>query len=141
LDAFRKGRREIAERLFPVRREFPEHEYGMNDALVCCSYRACDYELRTAPGARTLAQEDLMNRLILTAAALTLVSSLMPANAQTPLRANERFCLEVRDATGPHPLLCRFENMEQCNASKTGFSDHCMINPEIAFQQQRTNRR
>ena len=80
-----------------------------------------------------------MNRLILTATVLTLVAAAMPANAQSPLRANERYCLEVRDATGPHPLLCRFENMEQCVASKTGFSDHCMINPEIAFRQQ--NRR
>jgi len=80
-----------------------------------------------------------MNRLILTAAVLALVAATTPASAQGPLRANERYCLEVRDATGPHPLLCRFENMQQCVASKTGFSDHCMINPEIAFRQQ--NRR
>lgn len=80
-----------------------------------------------------------MNRLILTTAVLALVAATMPANAQSLLRANERYCLEVRDATGPHPLLCRFENMQQCVASKTGFSDHCMINPEIAFRQQ--NRR
>lgn len=80
-----------------------------------------------------------MNRLILTTAVLALAAATMPVNAQSPLRANERYCLEVRDATGPHPLLCRFENMEQCVASKTGFSDHCMINPEIAFRQQ--NRR
>jgi len=80
-----------------------------------------------------------MKRLILTAAALVVTAMALPANAQSPLRANERYCLEVRDATGPHPLLCRFENMQQCVASKTGFSDHCMINPEIAFRQQ--NRR
>jgi len=81
-----------------------------------------------------------MNRFILIAAALTLVAVATQANAQGPLRANERYCLEVRDATGPHPLLCRFENMAQCEASRTGVSDHCMINPEIAFQQ-RQNRR
>jgi hypothetical protein len=82
-----------------------------------------------------------MNQLMLPAVALVLLFAALPADAQTPLRANERYCLEVRDATGPHPLLCRFENMAQCEASKTGFSDHCMINPELAFQQQRQNRR
>jgi hypothetical protein len=59
------------------------------------------------------------------------------ANAQTAVPANQRYCLEVRDATGPHPLLCRFTTIEQCNASKTGQSDFCMLNPELAFQQRR----
>ena len=82
-----------------------------------------------------------MNRLMLVIAAGLLGAATNSAGAEQPLRANERFCLEVRDATGPHPLLCRFENMSQCEASKTGFSDHCMINPVLAFQQQRQNRR
>jgi hypothetical protein len=59
------------------------------------------------------------------------------ANAQTAVLANQRYCLEVRDATGPHPLLCRFTTMDQCIASKTGQSDLCMLNPELAFQQRR----
>jgi hypothetical protein len=57
--------------------------------------------------------------------------------AQTPVPANQRYCLEVMDATGPHPLLCRFETMAQCAASRTWAGDHCMINPVIAFQQRR----
>jgi hypothetical protein len=73
--------------------------------------------------------------LIVTAAAASLFA--LAANAQTAVPANQRFCLEVRDATGPHPLLCRFTTMEQCNASKTGQSDSCMLNPELAFQQRR----
>ena len=60
----------------------------------------------------------------------------LAANAQT-VPANQRYCLEVRDATGPHPLLCRFTTMDQCIASKTGQSDFCMLNPELAFQQRR----
>jgi hypothetical protein len=59
------------------------------------------------------------------------------AQAQVPLPANQRFCLEVKDATGPHPLLCRFVTMEQCAASKTSQKDWCLLNPELAFQQRR----
>ena len=59
------------------------------------------------------------------------------ASAQAPTRANERFCLEVRDASGLHPLLCRFESMQQCIASKTSPNDGCMLNPWLAFQQRR----
>jgi hypothetical protein len=61
----------------------------------------------------------------------------LAANAQTAVPANQRYCLEVRDATGPHPLLCRFTTIDQCNASKTGQADACMLNPELAFQQRR----
>jgi hypothetical protein len=71
--------------------------------------------------------------LIATAAAACFLAA--SANAQTAVpAANQRYCLEVRDATGPHPLLCRFSTMEQCLASKTGQSDFCMLNPELAFQ-------
>jgi hypothetical protein len=70
--------------------------------------------------------------LIATAAATCLLAA--AASAQTAVPANQRYCLEVRDATGPHPLLCRFTSLEQCNASKTGNSDFCMINPVLAFQ-------
>jgi hypothetical protein len=51
-----------------------------------------------------------------------------------PLRANERYCLQVVDHDGPHPLLCRFETLAQCNASKTWHGDRCMLNPYLAFQ-------
>jgi hypothetical protein len=78
-----------------------------------------------------------MNRLALpfVLAATAVVAS--NALAQTPVPANQRYCLEVMDATGPHPLLCRFETMAQCEASRTWAGDHCMINPVIAFQQRR----
>jgi hypothetical protein len=71
--------------------------------------------------------------LIATAAAACFMAT--SASAQTAVPANQRFCLEVRDATGPHPLLCRFTTMDQCIASKTGQSDFCMLNPVLAFQQ------
>jgi Protein of unknown function (DUF3551) len=76
-----------------------------------------------------------MKTLIIATAAACIVAA--TANAQTAVPANQRFCLEVRDATGPHPLLCRFTSMDQCIASKTGQSDFCMLNPELAFQQRR----
>jgi hypothetical protein len=70
--------------------------------------------------------------LFVTAATGTLLA--IAANAQTPVPANQRYCLEVRDATGPHPPLCRFVTIEQCMASKTSQSDVCLINPELTFQ-------
>jgi hypothetical protein len=76
-----------------------------------------------------------MKTLLIATAAACLFA--VTANAQTTVAANQRYCLEVRDATGPHPLLCRFTTMDQCIASKTGQSDFCMLNPELAFQQRR----
>ncbi len=73
----------------------------------------------------------LLSTLVLAAVA----ASGTPASAQPPTRANERYCLEVRDASGLHPLLCRFETMQQCIASKTSPNDGCMLNPWLAFQQ------
>ena len=82
-----------------------------------------------------------MNYLVLAAAAVTLTVASVPANAQAPLRANERYCLLAYDNTGPNPLLCRFETMEQCFRSRAGSTDQCQINPAYVFEQQRTNRR
>ena len=59
------------------------------------------------------------------------------ASAQQTVRANERYCIEVSDSTGIHPLLCRFETYEQCIMSKTAPGDRCMLNPYLAFQQRR----
>ena len=81
-----------------------------------------------------------MTRLILPAAVLALLAGPVPASAQS-LPANQRYCLEVGDASGTHPLLCRFENRQQCEASKTALGDRCMINPQIAFQQRNDSRR
>jgi hypothetical protein len=75
------------------------------------------------------------------AVALIVLASMLPASAQTPLRANERYCLLAYDNTGPNALLCRFESVEQCNMSKAGSMDRCLINPELTFQQPRPYRR
>jgi len=59
------------------------------------------------------------------------------ALAQQPVRANERYCVEVLDKTGLHPWLCRFETYAQCVASKTSPGDRCWLNPHLGFQQRR----
>jgi hypothetical protein len=59
------------------------------------------------------------------------------ASAQQPVRANERYCIEVLDDTGPNPWECRFETYAQCLASKTSPGDKCWLNPYLAFQQRR----
>jgi hypothetical protein len=65
---------------------------------------------------------------------LTLISG---AFAQAPVPANQRFCLEAVDQSGPNPLLCRFATLEQCYASRTGHSDRCVLNPYLAFEPRR----
>ena len=64
--------------------------------------------------------------LIATAAACSVLA--VAANAQGTAPTPYRYCLEVRDATGPHPPLCRFVTLEQCMASKTSNSDACLVN-------------
>ena len=76
-----------------------------------------------------------MKALLLPATLATAVLCAVPAMAQSPVSANQRYCLEVRDATGIHPLLCRFESLAQCRASVTSVADVCMLNPALAFQQ------
>ncbi len=58
-------------------------------------------------------------------------------SAQQTVRANERYCVEVLDNTGPNPWLCRFETYEQCVASKTSPGDKCWLNPYLGFQPRR----
>jgi hypothetical protein len=70
--------------------------------------------------------------IVLAAAAALLIAA--SALAQAPVPANQRYCLEAMDDTGPNPLLCRFATLEQCNASRTGGSDRCVLNPALAFQ-------
>ena len=57
--------------------------------------------------------------------------------AQQPVRASERYCIEVLDDTGSNPWECRFETYAQCLASKTSPGDKCWLNPYLAFQQRR----
>lgn len=77
-------------------------------------------------------KENVMNWLWFAASAFVITAS--AAFAQSPVPANQTYCLEVRDGGGRHPPLCRFTTMAQCIASKTGQSDYCTLNPEIAFR-------
>lgn len=79
-----------------------------------------------------------MTRLVFLAAlTTTLLFSAMSANAEQRLRKNETYCLQATGGSrggGGEPLLCRFETMAQCLASKTSNGDYCMENPEIGFR-------
>ena len=67
----------------------------------------------------------------------TFVAMQSVAAAQQPVRANERYCLEAGGGRGgTQPLLCRFETLTQCIASKTAQGDRCYLNPWLAFRQQ-----
>ena len=65
---------------------------------------------------------------VLVAAAVGLFQT--PASAQTPSSAS-RYCLmsgSHRDTVGM--VLCRFDTLAQCMASRNGFGDTCYINPQ-----------
>lgn len=65
---------------------------------------------------------------VLAAAAVGLMQT--PASAQTPSSAY-RYCLmsgSHRDTAGM--VLCRFDTLAQCMASRNGFGDTCYINPQ-----------
>ena len=65
---------------------------------------------------------------VLVAAAVGLFQ--IPASAQTPSSAY-RYCLmngSHRDTVGM--VLCRFNTLAQCMASRNGFGDTCYINPQ-----------
>ena len=71
---------------------------------------------------------------VLTAAAVIALAA--PVSAQETVRANERYCLQAYDPS-PAPLLCRFESLQQCSASRTSPSDYCLLNPILAFRERR----
>ncbi|MDO8534192.1 MAG: DUF3551 domain-containing protein [Xanthobacteraceae bacterium] len=75
-----------------------------------------------------------MKMLMMTGAVVAgLVALQAQATAQQEaVRANERYCLDaVGFEGGTQPLLCRFTTIEQCNMSKTGPTDRCMLNPRL----------
>jgi hypothetical protein len=51
-----------------------------------------------------------------------------PAAAQTPVTVY-RYCLQIVDESGNHPLMCRFHTFEQCLASRTWAGDRCVASP------------
>jgi len=82
-----------------------------------------------------------MNKIVIVAALIGALAAAGSAFAQPgSVRSNERFCLESTDGGGGHggggagSLLCRYETMAQCVASKTTQGDRCMLNPWLAFQ-------
>jgi len=78
-----------------------------------------------------------MKKLALSAVLLALGIAGASAQAQVQVPRNQRYCLEAGGPDGLEPLLCRFETLEQCFASKTAPSDNCMLNPVLAFQRRR----
>ena len=72
-----------------------------------------------------------MNKLAFFALLLAAFGATGSALAQHPLRANERYCLESIGRAGPDGLLCRFETLEQCYASRNGPADRCLLNPQL----------
>ena len=65
---------------------------------------------------------------VLVAAAVGLFQ--IPASAQTP-SSDYRYCLmdgSHRDTVGM--VLCRYNTLAQCMASRNSFGDTCYINPE-----------
>ena len=72
-----------------------------------------------------------MKTFALSALLLAALGMAGTALAQYPVRANERFCLESIGRDGPDGMLCRFATLEQCNASRNGPADRCLLNPQI----------
>jgi len=56
------------------------------------------------------------------------------AQVQAPVYG---YCLLERSSGGPgaggESLLCRFNTLAQCMASKSGNTDACIINPQLTF--------
>ena len=75
----------------------------------------------------------LQSAVLAAAAAIALAA---PVSAQEPVRANERYCLQAFDPS-PAPLLCRYETLQQCIASRTSPLDYCLLNPVLAFRERR----
>jgi hypothetical protein len=82
-----------------------------------------------------------MKILIATAALLAMTfGPTAVAFAQKSKAPVYRYCLLESSGGwrgGGGSTLCRFNTIEQCMASKTGWSDSCIINPELTFPPRR----
>jgi hypothetical protein len=78
-----------------------------------------------------------MKILVATAALLAVTFGLTAgAFAQQQKAPVYRYCLLESSGGfrgGGGSTLCRFNTLQQCMASKTGWSDSCIINPELTF--------
>ncbi|OPY95487.1 hypothetical protein A5906_08035 [Bradyrhizobium sacchari] len=75
-----------------------------------------------------------MRRTILTVASFAALMAVMAPAAQAQ-PANDRYCLQGR--IWGYPGNCQFATYQQCQASASGTSAYCGINPRYAFAQQR----
>lgn len=76
-----------------------------------------------------------MRRTILTFASLAaLIAATFPAHAQA---GGDRYCLQGR--IWGYPGNCQFATYRQCQATASGTSAYCGINPRYAFARQRDN--
>lgn len=70
-------------------------------------------------------------RMVIAALALVLAPAVIPAPAEAQGRAPVyRYCLmdnSTRDSMGT--MMCRFDTLAQCLASRLSFADTCHINP------------
>jgi hypothetical protein len=74
-----------------------------------------------------------MRRTILTLASLAaLIAVASPAAQAHP--ANDRYCLQGR--MWGYPGNCQFTSYQQCQATASGTSAYCGVNPRYAFSQQ-----
>ena len=75
-----------------------------------------------------------MRRTILTLASLAaLLAAIAPTAQAHP--SNDRYCLQGR--MWGYPGNCQFSSYQQCQASASGTSAYCGINPRYAYSQQR----
>lgn len=83
--------------------------------------------------------------LLLLGVAFAFVAATQNAEAARKLRKNETWCLETPlgggNGGGGTMNLCNFETRAQCLASKVTQGDRCDINPILAFERYRSNRR
>jgi hypothetical protein len=82
----------------------------------------------------SFSKEIEMRRTILTLASFAaLIAATIPA-AQANA-ANDRYCLQGR--MWGYPGNCQFASYQQCQATASGTSAYCGVNPRYAFSQQR----
>ena len=75
-----------------------------------------------------------MRRTILTLASFAALMAAIAPTAQAHA-TNDRYCLQGR--MWGYPGNCQFASYQQCQASASGTSAYCGINPRYAYSQQR----